>query len=215
MDCFDGVANPEQHLQIAKKIVQAYFPWEAERCRDLQLTDDCGVLAGRFAPTVRRPIGVLPSGALVLGMADAVVLNDPLTGQGSNSASKCATSYLSSIIEHGDRPFDRQFMHETFGRYWDYAKYVVDWTNALLRPPPEYILQLLGAAGADSRIARRFANGLDDPRDFFLWFMDPASARSYLDSLAPQHERDATPPHNDRRAGQAGVATTHRNLGPK
>ncbi|MET8429003.1 styrene monooxygenase/indole monooxygenase family protein [Nocardia sp. NPDC004860] len=185
MDCFGGVTDPHQHLETAKKIVDTYLPWEAERCRDLELTDDLGVLTGRFPPTVRRPIGVLPSGAPVLGMADVVVLNDPITGQGSNNAAKCAASYLASILEHDERPFDRQFMHDTFERYWDYAKYVVAWTNGLLVPPPEHALAMLGAAGTSPRIARRFANGFDDPRDFFHWFMDPDSARSYLDDLAP------------------------------
>ncbi|MFD7842807.1 styrene monooxygenase/indole monooxygenase family protein [Nocardia sp. NPDC059764] len=183
MDCFGGVTDPGQHLEIAKKIVDTYLPWEAERCRDLSLTDDLGVLAGRFPPTVRRPIGVLPSGAPVLGMADVVVLNDPITGQGSNNAAKCASSYLSSILEHGDRPFDRQFMHDTFERYWDYAQYVVNWTNGMLMPPPEHAMALLGAAGEQTRIARRFANGFDDPRDFFHWFMDPEGARAYLGDL--------------------------------
>jgi hypothetical protein len=185
MDCFAGVTDPQQHLETAKRIVDTYLPWEAQRCRDIELTDDLGVLAGRFPPTVRHPIGVLPSGATVLGLADVVVLNDPITGQGSNNASKCAASYLSSILEHGDRPFDQQFMQETFEQYWDYAQYVATWTNALLVPPPGHVLQLLGAAGASARIARRFASGFDDPRDFFHWFMDPDSARLYLDNLAP------------------------------
>ncbi|MBF6370723.1 FAD-binding oxidoreductase, partial [Nocardia puris] len=113
MDCFDGVTDPQQHLELALGVVRTYLPWEAERCRELELTDDLGVLAGRFPPTVRRPVGVLPSGATVLGMADVVVLNDPVTGQGSNNAAKCASSYLASILEHGDRPFDRAFMQDT------------------------------------------------------------------------------------------------------
>ncbi len=184
MDCFGGVTDPEQHLDVTKRVVAEYAPWEAERCRDIELTDDLGVLAGRFAPTVRRAVGVLPSGASVLGMADAVVLNDPVTAQGSNNASKCAASYLSSIIEHADRPFDEHFMDETFERYWDYARYTVRWTNAMLAPPPEHVLELMAAAASNPRIARRFANGFDDPRDFFLWFMEPTSARVYLDELA-------------------------------
>ncbi|MEU7769266.1 styrene monooxygenase/indole monooxygenase family protein [Nocardia sp. NPDC049190] len=183
MDCFRGVTDPQQHLEVTKRVVGEYFPWEAERCGDAQLTDDLGVLAGRFAPTVRRPVGMLPSGASVLGMADVVVLNDPLTGQGSNNASKCAASYLSSILEHADRPFDERFMSETFERYWDYTRYVVDWTNTLLGPTPWHVLQLVRAAGSNPRIARRFANGFDDPRDFFLWFMEATSARTYLDEF--------------------------------
>lgn len=66
----------------------------------------------------RRPIGELSSGAVVLGMADVVVTNDPVTGQGSNNASKCAASYLSSILERGEQPFDRQWMDDTFARFW-------------------------------------------------------------------------------------------------
>ncbi|MCQ4118403.1 styrene monooxygenase/indole monooxygenase family protein [Rhodococcus tibetensis] len=184
MDCWADVTTPEEHLAKSKWVVETFVPWEAERCADITLTDDNGILAGRFPPTVRKPIGVLPSGANILGLADVVVLNDPLTGQGSNNASKCAASYLASILEHGDRPFDAEFMTDTFERYWDYAQYVASWTNALLSPPPEHVLKLLGAAATEPRIARRFANGFDDPRDFFHWFMTPESAAQYLTDVA-------------------------------
>ena len=33
-------------------------------------------------------------------------------------------------------------------------------------------------------IARRFANGFDDARDYFEWFMDPEKAKSYLAQVA-------------------------------
>ncbi|MGC9537486.1 styrene monooxygenase/indole monooxygenase family protein [Streptomyces sp. UG1] len=184
LDSWRDIASPEQHLEHSLELVRSYLPWEAERCTDLQLTDPNGILAGRFPPTVRKPVGQLPSGATVLGLADVVLLNDPITGQGSNNAGKCAASYLSSILEHGERPFDRAFMQETFERYWDYAQYVATWTNALLGTPPEHVLKLLGAASNSPRIARRFANGFDDPRDFFHWFMDPAAAESYLAAVA-------------------------------
>jgi hypothetical protein len=180
MDCWGDVRTPAEHLATSKSVLETFLPWEAARATDISLTDDNGILAGRFAPTVRKPVGVLPSGAVMLGLADVVVVNDPITGQGSNNASKCAASYLSSILEHGDRPFDAAFMESTFERYWDYAQYVTTWTNALLAPPPEHVLQLLGTASGNPRIARRFANGFDDPRDFFHWFMDPAAASDYL-----------------------------------
>ncbi|MFC9763344.1 styrene monooxygenase/indole monooxygenase family protein [Rhodococcus jostii] len=184
MDCWADVRTPEEHLAKTKWVVETFVPWEAERCADITLTDDNGILAGRFPPTVRKPIGVLPSGANILGLADVVVLNDPITGQGSNNASKCAASYLASILEHGDRPFDAAFMTTTFERYWDYAQYVATWTNALLSPPPEHVLNLLATAATEPRIARRFANGFDDPRDFFHWFMAPEAAEQYLTDVA-------------------------------
>jgi hypothetical protein len=65
-----------------------------------------GILAARFSPTVRRPLCRLPSGSTILGMADVVVLNDPITGQGSNTASKAAQIYMNRILAHGTGRFD-------------------------------------------------------------------------------------------------------------
>ena len=184
MDCWGDVTTPQQHLETSRRILETFLPWEAERCRDIELTDEHGILVGRFPPTVRRPVGELPSGAIVLGLADTVVLNDPITGQGSNNASKAAASYLQSIIEHGDRPYDRGFMERTFEHYWDDAQYVSGWTNAMLAPPPPHILQLLGAAGSSPEIAQRFVNGFNNPKDYYAWFMDPDKAANYLAEMA-------------------------------
>jgi hypothetical protein len=181
MDCWGDVSTPQEHLAKSKWILETFLPWEAERCRSVELTDDNGILAGRFPPTVRKPVGSLPSGAVVLGLADTVMLNDPITGQGSNNASKMAASYLASILAHGDAPYDRSFMTQTFEDFWNgYGQYVTGWTNALLSPPPPHVLELLGAAGQNQAIAHRFVNGFDDARDYFDWFMAPDKAESYL-----------------------------------
>jgi hypothetical protein len=129
---------------------------------------------------VRFPVGELPSGGVVLGMADVVVANDPITGQGSNNAAKCAAVYLDSIVARGDQPYDRQWMEATFEQYWDYAQHVTNWTNALLQPPPEHVLKILGTAQVNDTVARRFVNGFTDPSDYQHWFMDPAKAEAYL-----------------------------------
>ena len=110
MDCWADVETPERAPRALAGILETFFPWEAERNRAVELTDANGILAGRLAPTVRKPIGELPSGALVLGMADVVVLNDPITGQGSNNASKCAAAYLDEILKRGAEPFDAGWM---------------------------------------------------------------------------------------------------------
>lgn len=183
MDCWAEVKTPAQHLARSKEILETFLPWEAARCADIRLTDDNGILAGRFAPTVRKPVATLPSGARVLGLGDAVCLNDPITGQGSNNAAKAARIYLKRILDHGDRPFDAAWMQGTFDAYWDYAQWVVGWTNALLAPPPPHVLEILGTAGAIPALARRIANGFDDPRDFFPWFADPDAASAYLADL--------------------------------
>ena len=101
-------------------------------------------LPAELTPTVRKPIAYLPSGKAVFGMADVVVLNDPITGQGSNNASKCAKIYLDAIIAQGDKPFDQAWMQATFDRFWDYVQYVTGWTNALMQPPPPHVLKIFG-----------------------------------------------------------------------
>jgi Styrene monooxygenase A putative substrate binding domain len=184
MDCWKDVSSPAEHLARSKWILDTFLPWEAERCRNVELTDANGILAGAFAPTVRKPIGVLPSGKAVLGLADAVCLNDPITGQGSNNASKSARIYQDAIVAHGDRPFDKDFMQATFDRYWDYAQFVTGWTNALLQPPPPHVLEIMGSAQGFPVLANRIANGFNDPRDLFPWFAVPEEADRYLRQLA-------------------------------
>ncbi|MFJ4437180.1 styrene monooxygenase/indole monooxygenase family protein [Streptomyces sp. NPDC088923] len=183
LDAFKGVKDPSEHLALTLELLEKFVPWEYARATKVELTDANATLAGRYAPTVRKPVGRLPGGGAVLGVADVVVANDPITGQGSNSASKCAASYLSSIIEHGDRPFDEAWMRSAFDRYWDTAQHVVKWTNAMLGVPPEHVLNLIGAAGQSQPVADRFANGFDDPADFENFFFEPEKTNAYLESV--------------------------------
>ncbi|MEV4455114.1 styrene monooxygenase/indole monooxygenase family protein [Microbispora sp. NPDC049633] len=184
MDCWGDVRGPAEHLARSRRILESFFPWEAERCSGIELTDANGVLTGRFSPTVRHPVAILPSGAPVLGVADVVVLNDPITGQGSNNAAKCAATYLQAILERGEQPFDAAWMRQTFDRFWAQAQHVTRWTNALLAPAEPHYLALLGAAGQVPEIASRFVNGFDDPTDYAEWFMDADKAQAYLARVA-------------------------------
>ncbi|MFE7409097.1 styrene monooxygenase/indole monooxygenase family protein [Streptomyces laurentii] len=183
VDAFRGIKDPAEHLALTLRLMERFTPWEHARATKVELTDAGGTLAGRYAPTVRRPIGRLPGGGLVLGVADVVVANDPVTGQGSNAASKCAAAYLASIVEQGDRPFDEAWMQATFDRYWATARHITKWTNAMLGPLPEHVVNLLGAGGQLQPIADRFANGFDDPADFENFFFEPEKTAAYLASL--------------------------------
>jgi hypothetical protein len=118
MDCWDDIKTLAEHIAKSKWILETFLSWEAERCKYIELTDDNGVFTGRYAPIVRKPIGTLRSGRTVLGMADAVVLNDPLTLQGANNAARCAELYLRSIRDRDERAFHAQWMQQTFDRYW-------------------------------------------------------------------------------------------------
>lgn len=185
LDLFKERLDPDEHLKRTLDLCRQYTPWVYERARHVELTDARATLSGRYTPTVRRPVGELPSGGIVLGMADVVVANDPITGQGSNTASKCAASYLRSILAHGTQPFDRGWMVQTFELFWEgTGRAVTEWTNAMLQPLPEHVQQILGAAASNPTIARRFANGFADPNDFQHWFMSPDKAAAYLGSVA-------------------------------
>jgi hypothetical protein len=64
-------------------------------------------------------------------------------------------------------------MNKTFDKYWSYAQWVVAWTNMLLLPPEEHTLKMLAQCAQDEALAQRMANGFDDPRDYYPWFVQP------------------------------------------
>lgn len=179
LDVFTPGAAPSETLTTILELMRTYAPWEHERCAKVELTDQGATLIGRYAPIVRHPVAQLPSGGLVLGMADVVVANDPITGQGSNNAARFADTYLKAIIEHEDRPFDQAFMQATFDSAWKRVATCTAWTNAMLAPPPPHVLDAIGAAGTTQAIADRFANGFSNPDDF-TWLLDPGQTALYL-----------------------------------
>jgi flavin reductase (DIM6/NTAB) family NADH-FMN oxidoreductase RutF len=125
-------------------------------------------------------VGVLPSGATVLGMADVVVLNDPLTSQGANNAIKSAASYLEAITAHHG-PFDAAWMQRTFDNFWrGWAQWATEWTNSWLQPGLPHQRAVLDAAGRHPAVAERIVAGFDDARLFAPWWFDAAQAQAFL-----------------------------------
>ncbi|EGU61150.1 oxygenase subunit protein [Vibrio nigripulchritudo ATCC 27043] len=182
MDCWNDVTTPQEHLSKSKEILDTFAPWEAERCQHIELTDENGILAGRFPPTIRKPVMTLPSGRLVFGMGDAVATNDPITGQGSNNATKAAKVYGDAIIARGEQSFTADWMNQTFETFWDYASSVVNWTNSLLLPPPPHILELLASAQQIPSLASTIANGFNHPPNFYPWWEDANLCHSVIES---------------------------------
>ena len=191
MDRWDDVRTPDEHLARSLSILREHFPAQYARCRDVRLTDDNGVLRGRLTPTVRQPVATLPSGRHVLGMGDAIVLNDPITGQGSNNAAKSAACYLESICARGNGEFDARWMARTFDNYWrGWAQWVVGWTNSMLEPPKPHVERVLAAAADIPQLASAVVNGFDDPRTLFPWWFDDAAAEAFVaEQQAARHAR--------------------------
>lgn len=84
MDCWDDVVDADQHLGRWLNLLAKFAPAELDRCAEVARTETGGVLRSRFTPQVRVPVAISPSDRPVLGISDAVVLNDPLTAQGAN-----------------------------------------------------------------------------------------------------------------------------------
>lgn len=183
MDCWRGVTDPNDQLNLAKHLLQQYLPTETEHRQNIKLIDDQATLTGALTPIVRKPILTLPSGNFVLGMADTVVLNDPISGQGANNATKCAAIYLASILNHQKNHFDEDWMQQTFESYWQQcAQAATDWTNLILAPP-HHFLNFINASAQNSAVATLVANAFDDPKTLFPWILDPAQTQSMLNKL--------------------------------
>ena len=135
---------------------------------------------------MRHPVGRLPGGGAVLGMADVVVANDPIAGQGANNAAHCAEIYLQQILGRGDQPYDEGWMRDTFAAYWAYVGPVTDFSNALLGELPPHVQRILATAVVNPTVAARFGHGYANPGDFQNWLMDPAKTEAYLAEVAPE-----------------------------
>ncbi len=181
LDCWDDVTTSADHMSRLREVLAEHFPDEAARTGDgWSLVDEKSVLRGRISPVVRRPVGLLPSGAPVLGMADVVVLNDPLTSQGSNNAIKSASFYLDAITGH-DGAFDAAWMRRTFDNFWrGWAQWATAWTNAWLQPANEHQRDVVDAATRHPGVAWQMAAGFDDARLFSPWWFSPAAAEAFI-----------------------------------
>ena len=190
MNTWSDRPGPKEHLERTLHFLREFVPWEAATVtKDVDVTDARPSLIGALTPTVRHPVARLPSGGTVLGMGDVVVLNDPVTGQGSNNAVHCAEIYFRSIVEQGDGPFDEAWMRATFEQYWAYAGRVSELTNFMLQPPAEHVQRILAAASAgeqtgDTRVGERFAYGFTTPSDVD-WLLYPEECDRYLAEAAP------------------------------
>ncbi len=180
LDVWDDVRTPQAHLERLQSVLAQHFPAEATRVARARLVDERSTLWGRITPAVRRPVGVLPSGATVLGMADVVVLNDPLTSQGSNNAIKSASFYLEAIVAHRGA-FDAAWMERTFDNFWrGWAQWATEWTNSWLQPPQPHQRAVVDAAVTHPSVAQRIVAGFDDARLFSPWWFDPDEAAGFL-----------------------------------
>jgi 2-polyprenyl-6-methoxyphenol hydroxylase-like FAD-dependent oxidoreductase len=120
-----------------------------------------------------------------MGLGDAVVLNDPVAGQGLNCAAKMAHHVGEAIVKHGAEPFTADWMRGTFEQFWHSdAQYITAFSNMLLEPPPPHVQQLLGAATGVPAVADMFFGNFAEPQDFWPWITSPAATEAHVQRLS-------------------------------
>ncbi|MEV6978948.1 styrene monooxygenase/indole monooxygenase family protein [Kitasatospora sp. NPDC093806] len=183
-DCFDDRPEPAEQLRRMRELMGAYLPWEAALWADAEPTDAGASLYGAVTPVVRRPVAELADGVAVLGIGDALVVNDPITGQGANGAARAADAYLRAIVGRGGEPFTAAWMADTFEDFWrQHARHGVEFTAAMLTMP-EHLQAVFAAAATHEPVARRLAATYVEPSEFADWLATPELAAAYLASLS-------------------------------
>ncbi|HYC91548.1 MAG TPA: oxidoreductase, partial [Thermoanaerobaculia bacterium] len=163
-----------------------------------ELSDPLGWLTGRIAPTVRKAVGVLPSGRLVTPLGDTAISYDPIAAQGANSGVKQARHLVESIVARGERPFDARWMTATFDAFWHgHARQMCAFNNMFLDPLPKGAQEILiaqngsdGLADNDSpqqRMANAFFSNFNDPRELTDALLDVRRARQFIAETTGRH----------------------------
>jgi hypothetical protein len=186
MDVFHRATNGAEALAAAWRTIETLTPWDADWARGMQLADELGWLAGRITPTVRKPVGRLPSGRMVTCIGDTAMHLDPLAAQGANNGTKMARHMVARVAARGDDPFDAAWMTETFEQFWQHEgrpAYVL--TSLMLEPMSEAgRLMLIAQYGSDGvrrdgvqAIANLFALGFAEPAKLIDVLTDVTAAR--------------------------------------
>jgi hypothetical protein len=195
LDVFMDAKSGDQALERLKGVIQRLMPWDHTWAREMELADELGWLVGRFAPTVRRPVARLPSGRVVMGVGDTVMLLDPIAGQGANNGSRMVQALVAAVAARGELPFDEAWMVETFERFYARdGRLAYAFSNLLLEPLTPAGRQLLiaqyGSDGvrADGRqaIADAFFANFADPTRLTPAFGDMALARALVEQATGQ-----------------------------
>ncbi|HYF63497.1 MAG TPA: styrene monooxygenase/indole monooxygenase family protein [Herpetosiphonaceae bacterium] len=184
LDPLPAGADDASTLAAIQQTLQTLLPWDDQWRAPLALVDDRAILRGAITPCVRRVVGRLPSGAAVLGVGDAVMLQDPLAAQGANNAVRMAHHFIRAIRERGAAAFDADWMQATFEAYWEYGQAVTRFCDVLMAPPEPFHLEIFAAAAQQPQVAHDFVHGFVDPPSVLPWMAEAAAAAAYLEGQA-------------------------------
>ncbi len=174
--------DPKGFESTVLKALRDHFPSARERINTAEfgVSRPQDVLQGAITPTVRRAYVQLENGKFVLAMGDVHVVNDPLMGQGANTASHAAFVVGQAILEDS-LAFDERWCQRTETRLWEYVSAATEWNNDMLQVPlPLNVVQLLVTASQNKAIADVFADNFRAPSRNWDILASPERTAAFL-----------------------------------
>ncbi|CCH28514.1 hypothetical protein BN6_11880 [Saccharothrix espanaensis DSM 44229] len=176
-DRFGGVTTASEGLAVLRGLVDEMLPGQSAFLEPTRPTRETTWIRGSVVPAVREPVAVLRSGRHVLGLGDAVVLNDPIAAQGANNATRMARFFAARLDDYDGTA---TWLRARFDEFWEVGRYANGLSNGLMAPLTGYQQDVLIAASRHPEIGERLWEGFDDPSSLFPWFFDAAAAREFL-----------------------------------
>ncbi|HEU4733798.1 MAG TPA: styrene monooxygenase/indole monooxygenase family protein [Kofleriaceae bacterium] len=192
MDRFDACRTGDDVISFGKAMIRELMPWEMEFTRGLELADPNAWLVGAVTPTIREPVGRLPSGRVVMPLGDTAMSLDPIAAQGANLGSKLVRHVVATIASDPEVTFDGAWMTRTFEAFWaDHGAPTVRLNNVFLEPmTPAGKLLMISQYGSDGitdtpkqRIADAMFENFVDPRRMTDAFVDMRASRRCVTEL--------------------------------
>jgi 2-polyprenyl-6-methoxyphenol hydroxylase-like FAD-dependent oxidoreductase len=147
-------------------LLRAHAPltWPRIVPGEFDLLGPSHLLQGGITPTVRRGHAALGDGRFAIALGDAHITHDPIGAQGANVASRSAWILGEMIVARlaAGRPFDAEFHAGAEATLWQAARAATEWSNSLLRPPSQRLLDLLVAASREQAIANAYVDNFTD-----------------------------------------------------
>ncbi|HEX6290829.1 MAG TPA: styrene monooxygenase/indole monooxygenase family protein [Herpetosiphonaceae bacterium] len=155
--------DPQRFNRTWLDLIREHAPLIYERIdpERFELTRPLDLLQGGVTPAVRRGYAQLGNGRYIMALGDAHVTNDPITGQGANTASRVAFMLGEAI--RNNPTFDEGFFQWMEQRVIAYAGQVAKWSNAMLQPPQDHMIELMVAAAHNQAVADAFAGFFEQP----------------------------------------------------
>lgn len=160
---FDVDGDPAGFRTLVLEVLRTHYPLTYERVDEAEfgLARPGDQLQGQFTPVLRNDFAQLDNGRYVLAMGDVHSTLDPIVGQGANSASYSAQVVGDTILE--DQSFDLRFLEKVALRRRERVEAAWDWSNLMAGPPPQHLLQLVGAMAQDQALLDEFTWNFNYP----------------------------------------------------